>query len=148
MESLVDRRYYCSLGLPSALRRPCRLRLQDGCRTPREERITARTAYPDSFRGERNNEQPAHLRYPMSRHGRLVRTILRRRSDANIRLDALRALMRYLGFEERVRGSHHIFDKEGIVELVNLQGRGGQAKPYQVRQVRRLILKYKLGADG
>ncbi len=83
----------------------------------------------------------------MSRHERLVRTLLRGRSDANIRFDALRALMRYLGFEERVRGSHHIFDKEGIVEIVNLQGRGGQAKPYQVRQVRRLILKYKLGAD-
>ncbi len=55
--------------------------------------------------------------------------------------------MRYLGFEERVRGSHHLFDKEGIVELVNLQSRGGHAKPYQVRQVRQLILKYKLGAD-
>ena len=57
------------------------------------------------------------------------------------------ALIRYLGFEERVRGSHHLFDKEGILEIVNLQSRGGQAKPYQVRQVRQLILKYKLGAD-
>ncbi len=59
----------------------------------------------------------------------------------------LRALMRYLGFEERVRGSHHLLNKEGIVELVNLQSRGGHAKPYQVRQVRQLILKYELGAD-
>ena len=83
----------------------------------------------------------------MSRHERLVQTILRGRSDANIRFDALRALMRYLGFEERVRGSHHLFDREGIAEIVNLQSRGGHAKPYQVRQVRRLILKYKLGAD-
>ena len=55
--------------------------------------------------------------------------------------------MRYLGFEERVRGSHHLFDRKGVVEIVNLQSRGGHAKPYQVRQVRRLILKYKLGAD-
>ncbi len=83
----------------------------------------------------------------MSRHERLVQTILRGRSDANIRFDKLRALLRYLGFEERVRGSHHFFDKEGIPEIINLQGRGGQAKPYQVKQVRRLILKYKLGAD-
>ena len=83
----------------------------------------------------------------MGRHERMVRTILRGRSDANIRFDELRALMRYLGFDERVRGSHHLFDKEGIAEIVNLQRRGGQAKPYQVRQVRRLILKYKLGAD-
>ena len=83
----------------------------------------------------------------MSRHERLVRTILRGRSDANIRFSALCALMRYPGFQERVRGSHHLFDKEGIVEIVNLQSHDGHAKPYQVRQVRRLILKYKLGAD-
>lgn len=83
----------------------------------------------------------------MSRHERLVRTILRGRSDANIRFGDLRGLMRYLGFAERVRGSHHLFDKDGIVEIVNLQSRGSHAKPYQVRQVRRLILKYKLVGD-
>ncbi|MYB05786.1 MAG: type II toxin-antitoxin system HicA family toxin [Gemmatimonadetes bacterium] len=83
----------------------------------------------------------------MSRRERLLQTILRGRSDANIRFDELRALLRHLGFDERVRGSHHLFDKEGIVEIVNLQRRGGHAKPYQVRQVRRLILKYKLGAE-
>ena len=81
----------------------------------------------------------------MSRHERLVRTILRGRSDANVRFDELRALMGYLGFEERVRGSHHLFSKEGVLEIVNLQAQGGQAKPYQVRQVRRLIIKYRLG---
>ena len=83
----------------------------------------------------------------MSRHERLVHTILRGRSDANIRFSDLCALLRYLGFEERVRGSHHLFDKDGVVELVNLQNRGGHAKPYQVRQVRRLILRYKLGGE-
>ena len=83
----------------------------------------------------------------MSRHERLVQTILRGRSDANVHFNELRALLRYLGFEERVRGSHHLFNKEGIVEIINLQSRGGHAKPYQVKQVRRLILKYKLGAD-
>lgn len=81
----------------------------------------------------------------MTRHKRLVRTILRGRSDANVRFDELRALMGYLGFEERVRGSHHLFSKEGVPEIVNLQTQGGQAKPYQVRQVRRLIIKYRLG---
>ena len=77
----------------------------------------------------------------------MVRTILGGRSDANIRFAALRALLRYLGCEERVRGSHHRFDKEGIVEIVNLQSRGGHAKPNQVKQVRRLILNYRLGGD-
>ena len=83
----------------------------------------------------------------MNRHERLLHTILRGRSDANIRFSDLRALMTYLGFAERIRGSHHIFEKDGIVEIVNLQGQGGYAKPYQVRQVRQLILKYKLGGD-
>ena len=83
----------------------------------------------------------------MNRHERLLQTILGGRSDANIRFSELRTLMGYLGFEERIRGSHHLFDKEGILEIVNLQSRGGHAKPYQVRQVRQLILRYKLGGD-
>ncbi len=83
----------------------------------------------------------------MNRHERLLHTILGGQSDANIRFSDLRALMMYLGFEERIRGSHHLFDKAGIVEIVNLQSRGSDAKPYQVRQVRQLILKYKLGGD-
>lgn len=83
----------------------------------------------------------------MSRHERLLQTILGGRSDANIRFADLRSLLQHLGFEERIRGSHHLFDKEGIVEIVNLQSRGGHAKPYQVRQVRQLILKYRLGRD-
>ena len=83
----------------------------------------------------------------MNRHERLLQTILGGRSDANIRFADLRALMQHLGFEERIRGSHHLFDKVGIVEIVNLQSRGGHAKPYQVKQVRQLILKYRLGRN-
>ncbi len=83
----------------------------------------------------------------MNRHERLLQTILRGRSDASIRFSDLRDLMEYLGFEERIRGSHHLFDREGIAEIVNLQSRDGHAKPYQVRQVRQLILKYRLGED-
>lgn len=62
----------------------------------------------------------------MGRHERLFQTILHGRSDANIRFADLCALLRHLGFSERVRGSHHLFDKEGVVELINLQSRGGQ----------------------
>ena len=83
----------------------------------------------------------------MSRHERLLERILCGRSDANVRFTDLRALMQYLGFSQRVRGSHHLFDREGVAEIVNLQSRDGYAKPYQVRQVRQLILKYKLGTD-
>jgi len=56
-------------------------------------------------------------------------------------------LLRDFGFDERVRGSHHIFTKEGFEEILNLQPRGGKAKPYQVKQVRRLVLEYKLGGE-
>jgi predicted RNA binding protein YcfA (HicA-like mRNA interferase family) len=50
-----------------------------------------------------------------------------------------------LGFEERVKGSHHIFRKEGIEDRINLQQDGSKAKPYQVKQVRAMIVRYKLG---
>ncbi len=83
----------------------------------------------------------------MNRHDRLLNAILRGRSDANVRFADLRSLMRHLGFHERIRGSHHLFDKEGVREIVNLQRRDGQAKPYQVKQVRQLILKYDLGGN-
>ena len=83
----------------------------------------------------------------MNRHERLLQTILGGRSDANIRFADLRALMQHLGFEERIRGSHHLYRRGGIAEKVNLQRDDGNAKPYQVRQVRRLILKYDLGGD-
>jgi len=83
----------------------------------------------------------------MNRHERLLQIILQGRSDATIRFSNLCSLMRYLGFSERIRGSHYLFDKKGIVEIVNLQSQGGNAKPYQVKQVRRLVLKYKLGKD-
>ena len=80
----------------------------------------------------------------MSRRTKLRQRILEGRSDANIRFDELRALLLRLGFVERVRGSHHIFRKEGVTERLNLQRDGSNAKPYQVRQVRQVILKYQL----
>jgi len=52
-----------------------------------------------------------------------------------------------MGFEERIRGSHHMFRRAGIVEKINLQREGSKAKVYQVRQVRTVILKYKLGEE-
>ena len=57
----------------------------------------------------------------------------------------LRHLLRRLGFDERIRVDHYIFAKEGVEEILNLQPKGHQAKPYQVKQVRAVILKYRLG---
>jgi predicted RNA binding protein YcfA (HicA-like mRNA interferase family) len=66
-------------------------------------------------------------------------------ADAAIRFDDLCQLLESLGFEKRVRGSHHLFRKSGVEEKINLQRSGSQAKPYQVKQVRAIILKAKLG---
>ena len=66
-------------------------------------------------------------------------------ADAAIRFDDLRRLLASLGFEERIRGSHHIFRKSGVEERINLQREGANAKPYQVKQVRAAILKARLG---
>ena len=74
-----------------------------------------------------------------------LRQVLSGTSDATIHFDDLRQLLLSLGFEMRVRGSHHIFRKAGIEEKINLQREGSEAKPYQVRQVRNVLLQYHLG---
>ena len=56
-------------------------------------------------------------------------------------------LLLHLGFDERVRGDHHIFTKDGIDEILNLQPKGSMAKPYQIKQARNVILRYRLGAN-
>lgn len=83
----------------------------------------------------------------MSQHKKLLQRILGGRSDANIRFGNLCALLRNLGFIERVQGSHHIFRKDGVTERINLQRDGSHAKPYQIQQVRKVILKYELGGE-
>ena len=80
----------------------------------------------------------------MTRVDKLARQILFARTDANIDFDDVRKLLLLLGFVERVRGSHHIFAKEGVEELLNLQRDGRHAKPYQVRQVRMIVVRYRL----
>lgn len=83
----------------------------------------------------------------MSRTEKVLLQILRGKSDANILFRDLCQLLHSLGFEMRVRGSHHIFRKVAVEEKINLQKDGNKAKPYQVRQVRDVILKYKLGGE-
>jgi predicted RNA binding protein YcfA (HicA-like mRNA interferase family) len=70
--------------------------------------------------------------------------ILRGDSDANIRFDELCRLLQAKGFRMRISGSHHIFTQTGIMERINLQREGSKAKPYQVRQIRKILANYKL----
>jgi predicted RNA binding protein YcfA (HicA-like mRNA interferase family) len=74
----------------------------------------------------------------------LLARIIQGASDANIRFEDLRTLLTGLGFAERINGSHHIFSHPDIEEILNLQPRGSLAKPYQVKQVRKVIIRYKL----
>lgn len=60
-------------------------------------------------------------------------------ADSNIEFQELCWLLIRLGFEERVKGDHHIFVKENIAEIINVQPNGSKAKPYQVKQVRSIL---------
>ncbi len=73
--------------------------------------------------------------------------ILRGLSDAGIRFADVRRLLSDLGFNERIKGSHHIFVHPEVVEILNLQPVGSKAKAYQVKQVRKVILQYKLAKE-
>lgn len=81
----------------------------------------------------------------MGRHSKLRERILAGGSDENIEFASLCQLLARLGFAERVKGGHHIFSRKGMVEIINLQSKGSKAKPYQVKQVRSILVRYRLG---
>jgi len=81
----------------------------------------------------------------MAQLDKVLDRVLRGTSDNAVDFQELRRLLLALGFQERIRGSHHIYTRDGVTEILNLQPKGKLAKPYQVRQVRRLIVTYKLG---
>jgi hypothetical protein len=83
----------------------------------------------------------------VSKVKKTLERVLRGNADANIRFGDLCALLSHLGFTERIRGDHHIFTRDGVAEILNLQPRGGKAKPYQVRQVRGVLTSYGLAGE-
>ena len=80
----------------------------------------------------------------MGKYDKLFASILSGRSDNSIRFTELTHLLCSIGFNERIKGSHHIYYRQDIEEIINLQPKGSKAKAYQVRQVRNMILKYRL----
>ncbi len=80
----------------------------------------------------------------MGRIDKFIFKVLRGMSDSNISFEELKLLLLKLGFQVRIRGSHHVFRKEGIEEKINIQKDGSKAKSYQVRQVRNILTKYHL----
>jgi len=83
----------------------------------------------------------------MPKHEDFLRRLLSGQADANIAFDDLCSLLKRLGFAERVRGGHHIFTQDGILEIINLQPAHSKAKPYQVKQVRNLLREYRLDKE-
>jgi hypothetical protein len=94
---------------------------------------------------------PARHRYnlvSMGRAEKLAGKILSGKSDKNFAFNGLCYVLERAGFQRRSgKGSHRIYYKEGVIEIVNVQPRNGKAKPYQVKQVRELLLKYKIDIE-
>ena len=83
----------------------------------------------------------------MSQYEKLLASILSGTKDSNILFADLQSVLDRLGFQCRIRGDHFIYTKDGIEEIINIQPNGNRAKPYQVKQVRNIILRYRLGGS-
>ena len=81
----------------------------------------------------------------MGKYSKLRQRILAGGTDSNIVFTELCRLLVRLGFDERIKGSHYIFTRNDIAEIINLQPKGNKAKQYQVKQVRGILVKYQLG---
>ena len=83
----------------------------------------------------------------MGKYGKLVQKVLSGRQDTSILFSEAVGLLQALGFSMRIKGSHHIFTSDGIDEIINIQPDGSKAKAYQVKQMRGIMLKYRLEAQ-
>ncbi|HBI71636.1 MAG TPA: toxin HicA [Lachnospiraceae bacterium] len=83
----------------------------------------------------------------MGTYDKFFRSIMSGQNDKNISFNDFRKFILSLGFNERIKGDHFIYSKEGIEEILNIQPNGNKAKPYQVKQVRNIVLKYKIGGN-
>jgi predicted RNA binding protein YcfA (HicA-like mRNA interferase family) len=84
------------------------------------------------------------LHQQMSKFEKIILKLTDGKNDWDFRFDELCSILETYGFENRIKGSHHIYFKTGIPEIINLQLIGKKAKPYQVKQVRNILLRYKL----
>ncbi|MGN0638666.1 MAG: type II toxin-antitoxin system HicA family toxin [Huintestinicola sp.] len=83
----------------------------------------------------------------MSKYDKLFIQILSGTQDNNISFGDLQKALTLLGFVVRIKGDHFIYTRENVEEIINIQPNGNKAKPYQVKQVRNIILKYKMGGN-
>ncbi len=83
----------------------------------------------------------------MSKYEKLLTEIMSGVHDKNIMFGDLQKILTLLGFMVRIKGDHFIYTKDGVEEIINIQPNGNKAKPYQVKQVRNIILKYRMGGN-
>lgn len=81
----------------------------------------------------------------MSQYEKLILSILSGTQDKNIFFSDLQSVLDRLGFQCRIKGDHFIYTMDGIEEIINIQPVGKMAKPYQVKQIRHIILNHQLG---
>ena len=81
----------------------------------------------------------------MGKYSKLREKILAGGADGNVEFAELCKLLVRLEFVERVKGGHHIFTRDGVAEIINLQPKSNKAKPYQAKQVTGILVKYRLG---
>ncbi len=84
----------------------------------------------------------------MSQYEKMMLKILLGNQDSSISFSELQKVLDVLGFQCRIKGDHFIYTKNGVAEILNIQPRGNKAKAYQVKQVRNIIIKYKLGGSN
>jgi len=81
----------------------------------------------------------------LGKRDKLLIKILSGTQDNNIPFDETCNLLAHFGFENRIKGSHHIFYRDNVERILNLQPKDGKVKAYQVKQVRKAIIELKKG---
>lgn len=71
----------------------------------------------------------------MTQIDKLLIKIFSGTSDNNIDFEDLRKLLNVLKLNEKIKGSHHIYYKDGVDEIINIQSFSRKAKAYQVKQI-------------
>ncbi len=83
----------------------------------------------------------------MSKAEKSIWKLLSGLSDSNIHFNEVTAILGRLGFNLRIKGDHYIYTHENIPEIINIQPKGSMAKPYQVKQIRTILIRYGMTGE-
>ncbi|MCI9176039.1 MAG: type II toxin-antitoxin system HicA family toxin [Lachnospiraceae bacterium] len=85
----------------------------------------------------------------MSRYDKIRSDILSGKCDKNISETDMSFFLDKIGaMHKRTNGSHMQYTIDNVPELINIQPKNGKIKPYQVKEIRNIVKKYKLGGEG